>query len=195
MAKKIQKKKVSTIYQLKISLQHSKPPIWRRVTVPNDFTLADLHRVIQTAMGWMGGHLHEFNIGGVSYGEIDPDWPNDMEDEVGVKLNKLLKKEKQKIRYIYDFGDDWEHVIELEKILTSDTASSKPKCITGRRACPPEDCGGLYGYYELLDTISDPDHPEREETLEWLGEEDFDPAFFDLDEVNRRLANLGTRIK
>ena len=129
----------------------------------------------------------------LSYGEIDPNWPEEDEylrDEKSVKLNALLKKEKQKIRYIYDFGDDWQHVIELEKILSTDTASSTPKCITGRRACPPEDCGGIDGYYEILDIINDPDHPEREETLEWLGEEDFDPAFFDVNEINSRLSDL-----
>jgi hypothetical protein len=190
MAKKSQKKKAATIYQLKISLRDTKPPIWRRVTVPDDFTLAALHRVIQIAMGWMGGHLHEFDTGHVSYGEADPNWPDDMEDEAGVKLKKLLKKEKQKIRYIYDFGDDWDHVIELEKILTSDTASPTPQCITGRRACPPEDCGGIYGYYELLDISNDPEHPDYDEMGDWFGEEDFDPAFFDLDEVNKRLSHF-----
>jgi hypothetical protein len=192
MVNKSQKKKPGKIYQLKISLQYCTPPIWRRVTVPNDITLPNLHRIIQAVMGWMGGHLHEFGTGSVSYGEIDPNWPEEDEylrDEKSVKLNALLKKEKQKIRYIYDFGDDWQHVIELEKILSTDTASSTPKCITGRRACPPEDCGGIDGYYEILDIINDPDHPEREETLEWLGEEDFDPAFFDVNEINSRLSD------
>lgn len=189
MAKKTQKKKSTTIYQLKISLKYAKPPIWRRVTVPADFTLAELHGVIQIAMGWMGGHLHGFDAGYVTYGELDPDWPDDMEDEAGVKLNELLTEEKQKILYTYDFGDDWEHAIELEKILTSDTASPKPKCITGRRACPPEDSGGMYGYYELLEIINDPEHPDYNEMVEWV-EEDFDPAFFDIDGVNKRLSKF-----
>jgi hypothetical protein len=190
MVEKIQKKKSDTIYQLKITLNYSKPPIWRRITVPDNITLPRLHKIIQIVMGWMGGHLHEFNTGNIRYGEPDPDWPDDTKAEAGVKLNTLLKKEKQKIQYIYDFGDSWEHVIELEKILAGDVALPTIKCITGRRACPPEDCGGIYGYYDLLDIISDPKHPEREEMLDWLGGEDFDPAFFDIDEINTRLAKF-----
>ena len=183
------KEKTASTYQLKITLRGSKPPIWRRFIVPDSITLSKLHQVIQIVMGWTDTHLHEFIAGGVSYGVPDPEWPSGSRNEARVKVNQLLNKEKEKFLYLYDFGDGWEHVIELEKSINGDKTSSKPKCLAGKRACPPEDCGGIYGYYELLEIIKDPGHPEHENMIEWLGG-NIDPDFFDIDEVNEILSSL-----
>jgi len=183
------KEKTTSTYQLKIILRGSKPPIWRRFIVPDSITLPKLHQVIQIVMGWTDTHLHEFIVGGTSYGVPDPEWPSDSMNEARVKVNRLLNKEKEKLLYLYDFGDGWEHVIELEKIIIGDTTSSKPRCLAGKRACPPEDCGGIYGYYQFLEAIKDPDHPEHENMIEWLGG-NIDPDFFDIDEVNEVLSSL-----
>jgi len=183
------KEKVISTYQLKITLRGSRPPIWRRFIVPDSITLPKLDEVIQIVMGWTGSHLHEFIVGRVSYSVPDPEWPSDSRNEARFKINQLLDKEKQKLLYLYDFGDGWEHVIELEKIIIGDKASSKSRCIAGKRACPPEDCGGIYGYYDLLEAIKDPDHPEHENMIEWLGS-DLDPEFFDIEEINEILSGL-----
>lgn len=184
--------KGSQIYQLKITLQGAKPPIWRRVQVPSNITLDQLHQVIQRAMGWYDGHLHEFEIYGESYGQPMPDFGEfDLRSEVNVKLNKVITPtEKAKFHYVYDMGDSWEHEILLEKILPSDPEVTYPLCIKGKRACPPEDCGGIWGYAEFLEAVKDPNHPEHESMLEWIDDDDFDAEAFDLDEVNHRLQHL-----
>ncbi len=181
--------KAPVIYQLKITLKDIRPPIWRRVQVRSDATLAQLHWVIQISMGWTNSHLHSFNIQGNEYGvpmlEFDFD---DMEvrDEQIVKLSKVIPEEKFKFSYLYDFGDSWEHEILVEKVLEADPSVHYPNCITGKRACPPEDCGGVWGYRNFLEVIQDPDHPEHEEMLEWVGGF-FDPEDPDLEDVNPRL--------
>ena len=180
-------KQLKNIYQIKISLIGAKPPIWRTVLVPSNLKLAAFHDVIQVAMGWTDSHLHQFIANNVFYGIPDDDFELEMEDESKYKLSQLLKKEKESIIYEYDFGDSWEHKILLEKILPFDTKMALPVCIKGKRACPPEDCGGIWGYEELLKTISDPKHPDYENMLEWLGGE-FDPEEFDLEEINGNLA-------
>jgi len=175
------------VYQLKITLTDSKPPIWRRVQVASNTTLSELHRVIQVAMGWWDSHLHQFVIHGEYFGIPDPDWDSmEVTSERGVKLAEVISAEKDKLIYEYDFGDSWEHVILVEKILPSDPGISYPVCLKGKRACPPEDCGGIWGYSDFLEAIQDPDHPEHDDMLEWVGEE-FDPEAFSLDEVNSRL--------
>jgi hypothetical protein len=183
------KEKMVSSYQLKITLRGSRPPIWRRFVVPDTITLPELREVIQIVMGWTDSHLHEFVVGRVSYGVPDPEFPSGPRNEARVRINRLLDKEKQKLMYLYDFGDGWEHVVELEKIIIGDKASSKPICITGKRACPPEDCGGIYGYYDFLEAIKDSDHPEHDNMIEWWGG-DFDPEFFDMEEVNEILSSL-----
>ncbi len=180
-------KQLKNIYQIKISLIGAKPPIWRTVLVPSNLKLAAFHDVIQVAMGWTESHLHQFIANQVFYGIPDDEFELEMEDETKYKLSQLLKKEKESLIYEYDFGDSWEHKILLEKILPFDTKTALPVCIKGKRACPPEDCGGIWGYEELLKTISDPKHPEREDMLEWLGGE-FDPEEFDLEGINEDLA-------
>jgi hypothetical protein len=180
-------KQLRSIYQIKISLIGAKPPIWRTVLVASDLGLGAFHDVIQVAMGWTDSHLHQFFDNKKSYGIPDDDFELEMEDESEYKLFQLLKKEKDTLTYEYDFGDSWEHKILLEKILPNDSGIFLPVCIKGKRACPPEDCGGIWGYEELLEIISDPKHPEHKSMLEWLGGE-FDPDEFDLEQINGDLA-------
>ncbi len=183
-------KQAKSIYQIKISLIGAKPPIWRTVLAPSNLGLAAFHDVIQVAMGWTDSHLHQFIANNVFYGIPDDEFGMEIEDESKYKLSQLLKKEKDTLIYEYDFGDSWEHKILLEKVLPFDTKTALPVCIKGKRACPPEDCGGIWGYEELLQTISDPNHPDHDDMLEWLGGE-FDPEEFDLEEINEELAEYG----
>ena len=177
----------TTIYQLKISLRDTKPPIWRRVQVLSSTTLQELHFIIQESMGWYNSHLHQFLIDGVEYGKPAPEYDFYVTDEAKVKLSKVVGGEKAKFSYTYDFGDDWEHTILVEKILPRDPKVIYQICIKGKRACPPEDCGGPWGYVEFLEAIQNPSHPEHDDMLEWI-DGAFDPEEFDLDEVNQRLA-------
>ncbi len=173
------------VYQLKITLRDIKPPIWRRVQV-KDCTLNQLHDLIQTCMGWDGYHLHAFEIGGEQYSEPDPDGMMETEDERKVKLSQVVAGGIKKLTYTYDFGDNWDHVIQVEKTLEAEAGVRYPRCIAGKRACPPEDCGGPWGYAEFLEAIRDPKHERHEELLEWVGGE-FDPEKFDIEAVNEEL--------
>lgn len=181
------------MYEIKISLSESNPLIWRRVQVPRDLTLYQLHQVIQTAMGWDDEHLHEFKIGQKRYASSRneyADFDNSMGNEDIARLNGVAKpKSKTKIIYTYDFGDSWQHDIQIECELESDSPERQARCVAGENACPPEDSGGLYGYYDKLDTLDDPLDSEYEHTREWLGE-DFDPKHFDREVTNRRLSQL-----
>ena len=182
-------KKLPSLYQIKVTLVGAKPPIWRRLLVHGNIKLDTFHDVIQYSMGWMNGHLHQFEKDGVLYGVPDGefDFGFDLEDENKYRLSDLLKSEKDWLSYEYDFGDDWRHKIILEKILPFDASSGVAKCIKGKRACPPEDCGGIWGYENLLEIMSDPAHDEHEDMMEWLGEE-FDPERFSLSEINTMLS-------
>ena len=180
------KQQPTAILQLKISLAHISPPIWRRVLVPANFTLAELHNLIQAVFGWAGYHLHMFNVDGIDYGEPSDDDFYEVQDEGKIRLDQFVAGEKYKFRYTYDFGDDWEHIILVEKILPVDPALTYPVCIKGKRACPPEDVGGPWGYESFLEAIADPENEEHEEMLEWV-DEDFDPEYFDLDEINAQI--------
>ena len=178
------------IYQIKVTLLGTSPPIWRRLLVPASLTLAQLHYVLQAAMGWDNDHLHDFRIGKQRYAEPDPDdppmGPGATADEGAVRLSRVLGKAGAKAVYTYDFGDGWEHGIVVEKILPPEEGRAYPVCVDGKRHGPPEDCGGVGGYYNLLEAVGDPEHDEHEEMREWLGD-DFDPEAFSVDEVNRRL--------
>lgn len=178
------------VYRIKVTLKRIRPPIWRRLLVPSDLTLARLHDVIQIAMGWRNVHLHEFTAGGRVIGEPGPGLGGPLGPpaprEETVTLGELLRKEKDKIGYEYDFGDSWEHEIRLEKILPPDPDLRHPVCLKGRRACPPEDCGGPWGYADLLEALADPEHPEHETLTEWLPA-GWDPERFDLEEINEKL--------
>ena len=166
---------------LKVSLRGSRPPIWRRLIVPGSATLADLHVAIQAAMGWEDSHLHHFDVDGRHYG--DRSILDEVADERRLTLNGLLNTAAQRFSYTYDFGDDWEHIITIEKVAYTDTAPSGPICIAGKRACPPEDCGGIWGYYHLLEVLADPNHPEYKDQKEWV-DDNFDPEAFDLGYAN-----------
>ncbi|MFJ5770984.1 plasmid pRiA4b ORF-3 family protein [Psychrobacillus sp. NPDC093180] len=181
------------LYQLKVTLRGSKPPIWRRIIVPSDFTFSDLHDVIQTAMGWMDMHLYSFEVSDILVEEEYEDDPfggfslREKMDAETTLIGELLSKEGDKGLYMYDFGDDWHHTVLLEKVLPFDDSFTSPVCIKGKRACPPEDCGGVYGYENLLEILNGPDGGEKEELLEWVGD-NFDPEAFDIDMVNEMLA-------
>jgi len=155
-----------------------------------DATLEDLHHVIQIAMGWEDYHLHHFLIGKTYYAGPAPDgsdldWDIEMGDERKVKLADFIRRKGQRFEYEYDFGDGWRHEILVEKVFQPEPGVSYPVCTAGKRACPPEDCGGAWGYANLLEVMADPDHPDHEELAEWAGE--IDPEAFDLDAVNQRL--------
>lgn len=177
------------IYQINVTLKGSKPPIWRRAQVPSEITLAQLHRILQRVMGWEGYHLYQFVVGGMEYS--DPRVLEEMEGEDAhkVTLATLVRGEKFTFLYEYDFGDRWGHDLLIEKILPREDGKRYPLCLTGKRACPPEDCGGIWGYTAFLQAIRDPKHPEHEAMLEWIGGE-FDPEVCDLDEINKDLQRL-----
>jgi Plasmid pRiA4b ORF-3-like protein len=180
----------STIYQFKVTLRDVKPPIWRRLQVSSDATLGEFHEILQTAMGWFNGHMHLFEIQGMEYGLPAPEYDWNVTNEAKVKLSRVVTGENSKFRYTYDMGDGWEHEILLEKLLPADPKAQYPNCIKGKRACPPEDCGGAWGYTEFLEAIQTPTHPDHESMLEWVGGE-FDPEAFDLEEINEQLKQIG----
>ena len=190
MARKKQATAPDRVYQIKVALDGSKPPIWRRLLVPSDLTLGDLHRVIQVAMGWTDSHLHQFTIAGRSYGVPHPDDMEEILDEEDHRLAGLRPAEKFKFRYEYDFGDSWVHTILVEKILEGKPGQPYPFCLKGKGACPPEDCGGIWGYRDFIAAMADPEHPEHVHYRDWYNA-DFDPEAFDLAEVNRILAGPG----
>jgi len=179
------------IYQIKVILRDSRPPIWRRIQVRSDTTLAKLHRILQRVVGWEDAHLHQFVIGDQYYGvpgEEDAG-PRQTRDERKYTLGEVVLGERSQFRYNYDFGDYWQHVLVVEKILPPQEGAQYPVCLAGARACPPEDVGGIPGYENFLQAINSPDHPEHDEYLEWIGG-DFDPEAFNVDEVNQRLRRL-----
>lgn len=181
-------KKDAGVYVLKITLVGSKPPIWRRLRISGDATLAKLHDAIQIAMGWEDAHLFEFmvgreRIGGGAWAMDGADSDNEC---ARVRIRELLPRVKSKVKYIYDFGDNWTHEVLLEKVEAPDPERAPVECVAGKGACPPEDCGGIWGYYNLLESIANPDDEDHEESKEWLGES-FDPTAFDIEAANKAL--------
>jgi Plasmid pRiA4b ORF-3-like protein len=183
-----------TVYQLKITLNDIRPPIWRRVQT-KDCTLGRLHDIIQAVMGWEDYHLHEFEIGQQRYGALEQ-WQDDfwgadpdVANERKVKLSQLVEQGVKKFRYQYDMGDSWWHTITVEKTVPVEAGVKYPRCIAGERACPPEDCGGPWGYGDFVDAIQNPKHERHEELLEWLGGE-FDPEAFDPEAANKELQEM-----
>jgi hypothetical protein len=176
------------LYRLRVTLEDARLPIWRSLLVCGDTTLAELHDVIQTAMGWRDYHLHQFLIEGTYYGEPHADWDEHpgMRDERQVRLDEVAPTEGFRFRYEYDFGDSWLHEVVVERVRPGEPGQACPLCVKGEGACPPEDVGGVWGYEVFLDAIADREHPEHETYLDWIGGE-FDPEAFDLDEVNAAL--------
>ena len=172
------------VHQLKVTLRGTKPPIWRRVLVNGGETLNHLHDVIQAAFGWYDSHLHEFEIGNERYGiPHEDDWAP-VHDERRVSIDQVI--DAGRMRYTYDFGDNWEHDVLVEKTVPAEGATALPACIDGRRACPPEDCGGPWGYEDLLQILADPAHLEHRERLEWIGHP-YDPDAFDPEDFAENL--------
>jgi hypothetical protein len=170
---------------LKITLRNIKPPIWRRVLMPDRMTLSDLHLAIQAAMGWHNHHLHAFDLNGEQYG--DPSTMDDVASERRLTLSTLTKGGVTRFTYTYDFGDDWEHDILIEKTPPPHTPTVFPACIGGKRNGPPEDCGGPWGYAELLPILADPAKRQHNEMREWIGK-DFDPEAFSVEDADASLA-------
>ncbi len=187
------KQQPTTIYEIKIILNESRPAIWRRIQVSADVALFKLHRIIQETMGWTDSHLHQFMVGNDSYKIRDPYADFDMEDssknERTTKLRHVIPGDGIRFRYDYDFGDNWKHTLVVERILAPETGAKYPRCVGGARACPPEDVGGIHGYGELLEVLQDPNRPAHEEMSEWIGRE-FDPEKFDLTMTNEIVRQL-----
>jgi len=180
--------KPAEIYDIKITLDGSHPPIWRRFRVESDVSLAKLHRIVQCVVGWTDSHLHMFTIHGVEYGMLDEDGDNgELLDERDFALGELISGGR--FQYHYDFGDEWEHVLEIEQKLSRVASARYPVCTAGKRACPPEDAGGISGYQHFLEAVTDTRHPDHNQYREWIGG-DFDPEEFELDAVNRQLRAL-----
>jgi len=184
------------ILQLKITLFNSKPSIWREILVPDDYSFFALHVAIQDAFGWEDCHLHQFFTSNpyknrLNYSRIGYPTPeiDDVIDERQTKLSEYLNTPKTTMFYEYDFGDSWMHEIKLEKTLPQELKEKYPKILDGANACPPEDCGGLGGYYDLWKILKNPKHKEHRDMLEWLGLEnanEFKPETFVINSVSFR---------
>ncbi|MDR1041225.1 MAG: plasmid pRiA4b ORF-3 family protein [Deltaproteobacteria bacterium] len=181
------------LYSFSIELKGVKPKIWRYFYVPSDISLTRFHAALQCVMGWFGGHLYSFTISGVEYYEefVDPIGPSPDEGKrsglAKIRLDRLGLSKGSRFTYLYDMGDAWDHVI---KVLDTDYVPKVPGrnygCFKGERACPPEDCGGVYGYQELLEIQEDPNREEYEDMMDWVGGP-IDPEEFDVERVHFRL--------
>jgi len=192
MAKRVAPRKQAWSWQLRVELLDIAPTIWRRLIVPETIKLPKLHRVFQTTMGWTNSHLHEFVIGGVRYSDPDPDLGDELGhvDEKNVVLVKALGLDARCFDYVYDFGDDWHHIVIVEDQHPHlDVAPAFAHCSDGANSCPPEDVGSSGGYAEFLAAIADPDHEEHEQYLTWVGGR-FDPNRFDLEATNLALSKI-----
>jgi len=184
-----------------VVLSGTDPLVWRRIEVPEDYSFWDLHVAIQDAMGWLDYHLHEFHVVNPLSGVVqrigipDDEVPEDKSCTAGWKVNvtAYFAFDAPPALYVYDFGDDWQHVLMYEGMSPVDPSARYPRCISGARRCPPEDCGGVHGYAELLATLADADHPRHEEMLEWVGEmfdpDEFDPGAVTFHDPRRRFEN------
>jgi Plasmid pRiA4b ORF-3-like protein len=179
------------IWQLRIDLKGVKPKVWRRILVPATIRLDKLHNVLQIVMGWTDSHLHQFTIGDGQYGRPDYDDTNEIESEVGVRLKTALGG-LTRFLYEYDFGDGWEHVIKVEKVLPPGIDLTVPTCLDGQNACPPEDVGGPFGYEEFLAALADANHEEHQTMKDWIGGS-FDPTAFDPDRVSALIEPASAR--
>jgi len=191
---------MKTILRFKIELLETSPSIWRRIEVSADFTFWDLHVAIQDSMGWTDSHLHAFEIevgdsGFTEVGIPDPDADDPVVPGWDVELSEYFDKPGDRIIYEYDFGDSWRHSVLLEAEAPAEPDVEYPRCVSGARKCPPEDCGGPFGLKEFLDAISDPGHDDHREMLEWCGgsfdAEDFDHDAVRFDDPVERRKNLG----
>ena len=177
-----------SIIQLRVELRGTDPDVWRSIRIKTSSTLSMLHKAIQGAMGWTDSHLHQFEKNGLFYG---PDYMNEYEMDIEYhserkQLRSVFERPGEWLRYEYDFGDGWTHLIELEYWLPDDPKFKHPICIDGKRACPPEDCGGIRGYENLIEIMSDPENEEFDDMLNWIGRV-YDPEQFSIEDANNRL--------
>jgi hypothetical protein len=173
------------LYEIKIQLQSIQPPIWRIIRISPQTGLPKLHRIIQKAMGWTNSHLHLFEIDEVLYSNGEFDWDLDVIDYRGIRIHRIFTKRRNSFVYEYDLGDGWRHNITLLDTVAGEPGE-KIVCVAGERACPPEDCGGVSGYYNLLRILSDPSDEDYDEMLEWLGGK-YDPVYFDVSATDKAL--------
>jgi hypothetical protein len=181
-------KQYKQIYQIKVVLEESNPPIWRCIQVPENYSFWDLHIAIQDAMGWYDCHLHQFEIEDsqgeqITIARPDEEFGDTLRIEWETFIADYFSLKNKKAEYIYDFGDYWRHSVTLEKILPIETTQKYPRCIAGERACPPEDCGGVDGYQDLIDILNNPDHEEYQNMLDWLDRE-WKPEEFNAEDVD-----------
>ncbi len=174
------------LYEIRVQLRDIEPPIWRILRVPSRTSLLKLHKVLQRVMGWTDSHLHLFEIDGKPYGEGDFEWDFDVRDYRGMRLDKIFTGGRESFLYEYDLGDSWRHDITLLGVVEGE---EKITCMAGARACPPEDCGGITGYYHLLEALADPGHEDHDMLMEWSGGR-FDPEAFDAEAIDRSLKRL-----
>lgn len=185
------------IVQLRIELMDIEPLIWRRVHLPADFTLRELHDVIQVVFDWLDYHLHEFEVGDQRYGGqiADDDFGGEpVESDDSVKLGDLVERGTERFVYTYDFGDGWEHLITVEKVLAPQEGADYPVLVDGARQAPPEDCGGPPGFEMFLEAMQDEGHEEHDELLEWYGEP-FHPPDMRLEHVEARLEQIRASLR
>jgi Plasmid pRiA4b ORF-3-like protein len=179
---------VPNIYQLKVTLQGTHPPIWRRLIVPGNLNFARLHAVIQDAMGWEDYHLHSFKVGDLEIGNPNPNrfsFGPPIAPEKQYTLDRVACAKEARFTYVYDFGDCWEHEIVVETVTVGELEA--PRCVAGERACPPEDCGGIPGYTDLVDALADQTHERHDELTRWV-DDGWSPERFDLAAADRRVA-------
>jgi len=174
------------LYEIRVQLRDIEPPIWRVLQVRPQTSLSRLRKILQRAMGWTNSHLRLFEIDGKPYGEGDFEWDFDAQDYRGMRLEKIFTEGMTSFLYEYDLGDSWRHDITLLGVVEGE---EKIACTAGARACPPEDCGGVSGYYYLMEALSDPDHDEHDMLMEWVGGK-FDPDVFDVTAVDQSLKRL-----
>jgi hypothetical protein len=186
--------KPDDVFQLRVQLIDSEPAIWRRLLVDQDVLLPRFHKILQAAMGWTDSHLHQFKVANLRFGEPDDEFDPGPIDYRRITLNQILPRRGATCVYEYDFGDSWEHLIEVEDELARETVPDPlPRCVDGVRACPPENSGGMHHYALLLEAIADPQHSEHDDYAGWI-DAGFDPAAFDVDAANERLAASARRV-
>ena len=171
-------------YQLKVTLRWVRPSVWRRIVVRSDMNLEDFHEILQTVMGWTNNHMHGFNLVEKRRGASGDQRQVERDQQRRVRLFEFLKKPKDLLMYEYDFGDGWEHEVLLESVADHERGARYPWVLDGKRACPPDDVGGVSGYAHFLSVLANPRHPEHEEMLEWCGGS-FDPKHVDIQALNR----------
>lgn len=175
-----------TIHTLKVTLREVKPPVWRRIEVPSELRLSELAPILEAAMGWLGSHLHMYDAEGTIYDMHHPELEPLGLDESDYSLDQLLPNVGMKMRWEYDFGDGWEHNLLVEAISLRKSKAGYPVCLAGRRSCPPEDCGGPWGYQNMLEALADPHHSDHDVMVEWAPL-DFDPGRFNIDETTEAM--------